>query len=153
MYQIKKELVMDETLRNAISRRDTLRRELEAWDAFIAAYSAQFRDTASSDVSQADLFTERKPTRAGRREAVRLMMDEAERLILAAGRPLSRSQLLEQLETNGFKVEGGDKSKVLGTNLWRSARFHSIKSAGYWPRATPIPAPFDQFPVRGEPES
>lgn len=139
---------MDETLRNAITRRDALRRELEAWDAFIAAYSAQFRETVPSRGAQPDLFAEQKSTRAERAEVVRRMMDEAERLILAAERPLTRGQLLDQLEAGGFTVMGGDKSKVLGTNLWRSGRFWNLKGAGYWPKGLPLPAPYAHLPLR-----
>lgn len=142
---------MDDTLRNAIERRDALRRELEAWDAFIAAYSSQLayrQDEEVARATQADLFAPKKLTRSERATAVRAMMDEAERFILQAGRPLTRFQLLRHLLDAGHKIEGGDQSKVLGTNLWRSTRFHNIQGAGYWPKSTPIPAPYDTLPLR-----
>lgn len=142
---------MDDTLRNAIDRRDAALREVEAWNAFIAAYTAQLdaqKVEAQIKATQADLFARQPTSRARRKATTQAMMDEAERMILEAGRPLTRFQLLTQLEDRGFTVEGGDKSKVLGTNLWRSKRFHNIEKAGYWPKSQPIPAPYDTLPQR-----
>lgn len=75
-------------------------------------------------------------------------MDDAEKLILEAGIPLTRSVLLKALEELGHDIEGADKSKVLGTNLWRSKRFHNLKGAGYWPISSPIPHSFEHLAKR-----
>ncbi len=146
---------MDEALRDAIERRDAIRqsivalqRQLEGWEAFIQAYTAQEAEPRHPRVEQADLFTSRLSKRAERAARVKAMMDEAERAILTAGRPMTRTQLLDHLEANGFRIEGGDKSKVLGTNLWRSGRFVNIEKVGYWPLSAAIPTQFAGLPIR-----
>jgi hypothetical protein len=140
-------LAMDELLQKAIERRDTLRKELGAIEAFIHALSAQ-SDAARKAPNQPDLFARRAPSRAERAAAVAEAMSAAERMILDEGRPLTRSELVERLEAAGHKLEGGDKSKVLGTNLWRSGRFLNIASAGYWPKASPLPQDYVSLPRR-----
>lgn len=77
--------------------------------------------------------------RKAKRLALDAMINKAEALILDAGRPLSRTELLLQLQEHGFEIDGADKSKVLGTNLWRSKRFHNLKGVGYWPVSHPAP--------------
>ena len=135
---------MDELYRKALQRRDELREELGAIDAFLARYSAiQERGTRSAKRSdtQMQLF-EAGESRAKRAAAVSNMMDAVEEMVLAARRPLTRSALLQGLKERGIPVEGADKSKVLGTNIWRSKRFHNIKGIGYWPVSHPIPEPY-----------
>jgi len=46
---------------------------------------------------------------------------------------MTRSELLRRLEHAGFVIEGRDKSKVLGTNIWRSKKFDTVEGQGYWP--------------------
>lgn len=142
---------MDDLLQKAIERRDFLRRELAAVETFIHSYS-----TLLNAGSETPLFEQQElwftppssRSRADRAEAVAAMMDDAEKFILDAGRPLTRGQLLAKLEEAGHLIEGGDKSKVLGTNLWRSRRFHNIRGVGYWPKKTPIPEQFRHFVIR-----
>lgn len=144
------ESVRNELLQQAIKFRDHLRDELEAVEAFIRAYS-KVEERRASPSKDTDLF--RKPARqgfrAGRAAQNAAAMDEAEKLILEAGRPLNRTTLLNKLEELGHDIEGGDKGKVLGTNLWRSKRFHNLKGAGYWPISAPIPADFEHLAPRG----
>jgi hypothetical protein len=135
---------MDELLQKAIDRRAQLRVELEAIDRFIASYGS-IVDRAEAS-SSGTLFDEvgdaPAKTRAERAVAVKAMIDQAVKEILGEGRPLTRSELMERLEAAGFELEGSDKSKVLGTTLWRSARFFNVKGHGYWPKGTPIPQRF-----------
>lgn len=133
---------MDALLEQALQRREQLRAELEAIDRFIHSYSA-VREGRRMEVSNADLFRAVEPRtvtgRAARSAAVNAAMKDAVGIILEAGRPLSRSEVLRRLEERGHVLEGGDKSKVLGTNLWRSGLFLNLKGAGYWPKSTPLP--------------
>jgi hypothetical protein len=138
---------MDDLLQKAIERRDLLRKELGAIEVFIHALSAQV-GTAQKAANQPDLFTRRAPSRAERAAAVAEAMRAAERMILEEGRPLTRSELVERLEGAGHKLEGGDKSKVLGTNLWRSGRFMNVERVGYWPKASPLPQAYVALPRR-----
>ncbi len=69
-------------------------------------------------------------------------------MILAAGKPMTRGELVPKLIASGFELEGGDKNKVFGTNLWRSNRFLNLKRAGYWPKSAPLPPGFEDLEVR-----
>lgn len=142
---------MDELLQRALERRDALRKELEAVESFLHAYAAVVAPKVAPESRQQDLFAPRVSPRAQRRAALDRLIGEAERLILEANRPLTRGQLLEKLEAAGFNVEGGDKSKVLGTNLWRSKRFLTLEKGGYWPVSTPLPPPFHEEAIRTNP--
>jgi hypothetical protein len=55
-------------------------------------------------------------------------------LMKERGRPLSRSRLVKLLTENGLKLPGQDKSKNVGTVIWRSKRFDNIAGFGYWPK-------------------
>lgn len=141
---------MDELLQKAIARRDQLRTELAALENFIRSYSdAKDRQVQPKGAAE-DLFDQPKTQRFRRKRAAETVatMDKAEKLIIEAGRPLTRTSLLKGLQEAGFSVDGGDKSKVLGTNLWRSRRFYNLKRAGYWPISTPIPEEFKRFLTR-----
>ncbi|MEG3176820.1 hypothetical protein U1872_11320 [Sphingomonas sp. RB3P16] len=141
---------MDELLQKAKERREQLRRELEAIDKFIHDYTVNVApERRSPDYDpHDDLFNDSKGRRVARAQAVNAMMDEAERYIIRAGRPMTRFQLLDYLVSAGHHIEGGDPSKVLGTNIWRSRRFHNIEGVGYWPKSAPIPAPYVGRPIR-----
>ena len=59
--------------------------------------------------------------------------DQAARLIEAAGRPLTRSQIVEKLRENGVQLAGTDINKNVGTILWRQkGRFVNLRKLGYW---------------------
>lgn len=138
---------MEELLQRAIARRGALRRELEAIDALIAAYHRNSNQTPLEKPTNADLFSSLpKRSRGEQARAVHTQMDAAERIILNEGKPLSRGALVQKLEENGHALEGADKAKVLGTNLWRSERFWNIKGKGYWPRSATIPVLYDNLP-------
>jgi acyl-CoA hydrolase len=141
---------MDELLQKALARRDELRRELETLEIFIRSYSEVKDRQAPASSSTPDLFrmVPRASMRKQRALANEGSMNAAEQIILAAGRPLSRSELLRELEVQGHEIVGSDKSKVLGTNLWRSKRFYNLKGAGYWPISAPIPEPFKHLQPR-----
>lgn len=139
---------MDELLQKALERRKQLRAELEALDQFIRSYS-EVKEQSAPQPKQADLFTtSKRQTLRGRAIEIAAAMDDAEKVILDAGHPLSRTALLNALIEMGHVIEGGDKSKVLGTNLWRSKRFYNLKGAGYWPLSTPVPEAFKHLTHR-----
>ena len=127
-------------LANARKRRDELRREAEALDQFIAAYEQLLSETSTMDVSsevQLDLY--RGSTRRAAQARVAAMLDAARRIILAEGRPMRRSELVQRLEQQGYEIVGGDKTKVFGTNLWRSRKFRPVEGQGYWPVDAQLP--------------
>lgn len=142
-------LIVDELLQKAIDRRNKLRIELETLDHFIRNY-ADIRESQERFARQQELFPlrTRQSYRARRADENAAAMDAAERFIIDEWRPLSRSELLKRLEEAGHRIEGGDKSKVLGTNLWRSKRFYNLKGAGYWPISRPVPDEFKHLQPR-----
>lgn len=130
-----------ELLAILLKRRDELRVESEALEKLIDTYRQLSLLEREEEVDQLDLWKGGRSRRA-RSAYVAEMMASARRLILSEGRPLSRSELLRRLEGEGYIIDGADKSKVLGTNLWRSGQFQHIEKRGYWPTGTPIPGTF-----------
>ena len=125
-------------LANALKRKDELRKESDALDKLIAAYREILNMPDLTDEPTLDLRT--KPgSRKAQSDYVARLMRECRQLILDAGRPLKRSELVRLLEGRGYPIDGTDKSKVLGTNLWRSHLFRHIEGAGYWPKDAPLP--------------
>lgn len=130
-----------ELLSNLLKRRDELRVESEALEKLIDTYRQLALLEREEPVDQLDLWKGGRSSRA-RSAYVAEMMASARRLILAAGRPLTRSELLRRLESEGYVIDGKDKPKVLGTNLWRSGQFRHVGRQGYWPAGIPIPGKF-----------
>jgi hypothetical protein len=141
---------MDDLLQRALERRDFLRKELAAVENFIFDYQriTELNTQSATVPSQRTLFQTPIKKRKEQAATVRAMIDQAERMILAEGRPLTRSQLVSRLEAGGHHIEGGDKNKVFGTNMWRSGRFWNIRRAGYWPKSAPIPPAFADLEKR-----
>lgn len=129
-----------ELLAKALKRREELRVESKALDALIEAYRKlqQIRQEEGGEVDQLDLWQARS-RRALQSAQVASMLDVARRIILDEERPMRRGELVSRLEARGFTIEGADKNKVLGTNLWRSNRFRNLPRLGYWPADVPLP--------------
>ena len=133
----------DDTVRDmlakAMKRREELRRESEALDSLIEAYRKMAILKSEPDQEQLHLW-QRPESRKAKSAYVAEMMSEIRRAIVGAARPMSRTELLRHLEENGFIVDGTDRTKVLGTNIWRSGQFVHIDGRGYWPKDIPSPA-------------
>jgi pyridoxine/pyridoxamine 5'-phosphate oxidase len=127
-----------ELLANLLKRREELRMESEALDRLIDTYRALAVLKHEPPAEQLALWSGAR-SRKARSDYVAEMLAEARRLIVAEGRPLTRSELLRRLEAEGFVIDGTDKRKVLGTNIWRSKKFNHIEGKGYWPKDVPIP--------------
>lgn len=55
------------------------------------------------------------------------------KVLREAGRPMNRTEIIEELETMGISLPGKDRSKNLGTILWRNRDlFQNIDGVGYW---------------------
>lgn len=149
---------MDDVLKKLIEQRDQAAQTAREWQERVENLNAlvnSYQDLISSarrprrDGSlQADLFANPALNRAERSKYIAEMMDAAEEIITATGMPLTRSELLEALQSRGFHIEGSDKSKVLGTNIWRSKRFHNLKGIGYWPKRNPLPDELRPYELR-----
>ena len=129
-------------LDKALKRKEELRIESEALDHLIATYRSILGVTTNSREGldlQPDLYRGMSP-RAVHSARVAEMVDAARRMMIAERRPMKRGELVKKLEAQGFSVEGADKNKVFGTNLWRSGKFIAVKSRGYWPRDVELPS-------------
>ena len=127
-----------ELLANLLKRRDELRLESEALDNLIRTYQNLMMLGKQHDANQLDLSLGATSRRA-RSAQVAETLAVARRIIIAEGRPINRSELTRRLEAEGYVIDGRDKSKVLGTNIWRSQRFLHIEGKGYWPNDVPMP--------------
>lgn len=131
-----------ELLANLLKRREELRRESEALENLIATY-AEISGAAAHEIErddeQPDLY--RGMSQRGIRTAqIADMMAATRRIILAEGHPMKRGELVRRLTEQGFKIDGNDKNKVFGTNLWRSGKFRPVGNRGYWPLDIDIPS-------------
>lgn len=125
-------------LANALKRKSEIQAESYALDKLITAYRDILNMRETDDEPTFDL----RPSPGSRKsqsDYVARLMRECRQLILDAGRPLKRSELVRRLERKGFPIDGRDKSKVLGTNIWRSGRFRHVEGEGYWPKDAPLP--------------
>lgn len=127
-----------ELLANLLKRREELRLESEALDKLIETYRTLAVLKHEPPAEQLALWSGAR-SRKARSDYVAEMLAEARRLIIAEGSPLTRSELLRRLEAEGYVVDGADRPKVLGTNIWRSKKFHHIEGRGYWPKDVPMP--------------
>lgn len=142
---------MDELLRQAYERRERLRQELKLVENLIADYlRLEARTLNDAEPANYELSLDEPASTRYRLTGAQLknVIDAAEALITEAGKPLSRSELVDQLETQGFHFPGTDKTKVFGTNLWRSKRFLNLKGIGYWPKGVPLPAKYQSVEKR-----
>jgi hypothetical protein len=126
-------------LSKALKRREELRLESEALDNLIRAYSGLMHLETEPSPPQLNLWQAQK-SRRNRAAYVADLMGEIRRMIVAEGKPLTRSELLRRLEAQGHVIEGGDKAKVLGTNIWRSGLFRHVNGQGYWPKDVTLPS-------------
>ena len=128
-------------LANALKRKDEIKKESEALDKLILAYREILDAAELPELSEEPTFDlrPRPGSRKAQSDYVARLMRECRRVILDAGRPLKRSELVRLLERNGYPIDGTDKSKVLGTNIWRSGLFTHVEGKGYWPKDAPLP--------------
>jgi len=94
----------------------TLNREAERIDGELFAAGAAVRRSPS--------VPHAKPA-AVVQNVIRILADE--------GRPIKRGELLDILEKQGVVMGGTDKSKALGTTLWRvQDKIVNLNGFGYW---------------------
>src|SRR5437868_3422195 len=123
--------MIDSAYGNAIRRREELKQELEELERFLALYRRFAGSTPElnssthqSPVSGSTLLeSEDLGSKLGPAEFAVM----AEKVILAAGRPLTRGELAEALMARGVKFSTEDVPRYLGTILWRNReRFPNV---------------------------
>lgn len=141
---------MDQAVENALKRRDELRveltrlqEELSEAERFLALYE-QFSRTAVEHGETPNETRAAHVRRQRRRLTPGEIADIAERLIVDAGTPLTRSQIASRLEERDVRLPGADqvqKARYIGTIMWRKGdRFKNIEGRGYWPLSAGEPA-------------
>jgi hypothetical protein len=135
-----------EMLANSLKRKEELQRESETLDRLIELCRRMINEeeivTPPAQLALWEAKNERQRLKATQ---IQDMMAEIRRLILAEKRPLKRGELVKRLEDRGFQIVGTDKSKVLGTNVWRSKQFVHVDGEGYWPSDIELPTEFDRL--------
>jgi hypothetical protein len=144
------EVSMDSAVSNALKRREEIREELSEIERFLKLYD-KFKEPSArsqgvlelrgvrveSPSEQNEESSPPVPRRGWTREMLRPHLRS---VILAAGRPLTRSGLLKALDEREIHVGGTNRSKNMGTIMWRlSNDFVSLEGFGYWPRDTAYP--------------
>ena len=135
-----------ELLANSLKRKQELQTESETIDRLIELCRRMINDEETvTPPAQLGLWDTGNPRQRLKATQIQEMLAEVRRLILAERRPLKRGELVKRLEDRGFVIVGTDKSKVLGTNIWRSKQFRHIDGEGYWPSDIELPGEFDQL--------
>ena len=155
---------MDPVIQNAIRRRSELRNELRDIDKFLELYQAfkggkeprqmtmdvkepgldseeqmESKEPILSTVSSTSETPEAEEDLPGlTREQLKPHIHD---VIMEAGKPLTRGQILQRLDAKEVRVGGKyDRSKNMGTILWRLRDdFVNLHGRGYWPRRLPFP--------------
>ena len=120
-----------------------LEREATELRRFVATYEALRGEKSQNyEIRSPDLVTN-EPDQIGignadspfrkRGDKPSEIVEAAIKVIRDSGRPMTRSQLVKALEEEGMTIGGTDKSKNMGTILWRSKKFENVEGEGYWP--------------------
>lgn len=69
-----------------------------------------------------------------------------ERIIRAAGRPMTRGEIVKAFEARDLKIPYDDKGRYVGTIAWRhKGTFVNLPGQGYWLRDEPRPGADREF--------
>lgn len=135
---------------------DDLKDRLEAYDSMIAGFENLRKSVPENmlveflekkQITPLDLFIEGKSTTDINNESAKTPLDyamKAKFILEEIGKPLKRGQLVREFEKRGMTVPGKDKSKNLGTIMWRhQGLIVSIPKFGYWSKDIPLPGVYD----------
>ena len=138
---------LDEILRNLRLKRERLKADLSEVDKAITMF-----ERAKAELSP-DLFSELTPTqretpnpspRARNAIAPRDLALAAKDVLLAAGKPMKRGDIVQELSRRGIEIAGKDPNKNLGTILWRHQEmFVTVNALGYWVKDVPLPGVYE----------
>ena len=128
---------MAQVIEKAKKRLASLEREAEQIRIFIHMYerlaaeeaapqgAPQVAPLADSTMSPGPVLV---VTKSGPAEIVAAAKD----LMKEKQRPLTRTELVHLLTLRGLRIAGTDKSKNVGTIIWRSKQFENVEGKGYW---------------------
>lgn len=82
---------------------------------------------------------ERKPIKHHKGSLTGEIVRRSKVILIASGRPLERSELLEEIERTGFTVEAKHPARFVGRALWASKEFIHLPKKGYWVKGEELP--------------
>ena len=128
----------DRAYRNALKRRDELKKELVEVEHFIEMYQ-QFMNYHAGPMGDGGPLRSSVSVRPSMRTRRRMSREEMAPIIkdvlIEHGRPMTRGPLVEALAAKNIPIAGTDPSKNMGTIMWRlRGRFINIEGEGYWPK-------------------
>lgn len=151
---------MDSAVANALKRKEELERELAEIRQFLTLHQ-KYGGTKSEDaetdwpvavVKKGDTIIGRvvphsQPTKMKKvRGAPANFSEIAERVLIDVGRPLTRTELVDEIEKRGVVVPSIDKARYIGTILWRHRnKFENIDGEGYWLKGRERPSAKGRF--------
>lgn len=126
-----------EVVEKARKRIIEMKSEIAELERFIELYDVLGNEDSKKSVDKSPDKPKggRDPRNSKPSELVRV----AYQAIIEKGRPMNRSELVNDLENKELIIGGSDKSKNMGTIMWRSKKFDNIDGLGYWPKGVPIP--------------
>jgi hypothetical protein len=138
---------MDTAYENAQRRREVLRKELEEIDLYLRLHqkfsgteTERFAAVKGADVVASHPDGTHEVMEAKRNLPRHMMAKVVHDIMLERRKPMSRTEIVEALELKGHPVAGQDKSKAIGTIMWRLRdKFRNIEGLGYWPIDLPYP--------------
>lgn len=94
-----------------------------------------------------------RPTRL-RRVKPSEMVDMAADAMKSLRKPLTRGELVNEIERRGALIPGESKEtkgRYIGTVMWRAKdRFHNVEGRGYWLKDRPVPKIEPEDPMQQE---
>lgn len=68
-----------------------------------------------------------------------LVIDVSRQLLVEAGRPMERGEILEAFLARGYSLEVKNPPKFIGKTLWASSDFVHVDKRGYWITGAEVP--------------
>jgi hypothetical protein len=118
-------MTTDAAYKNALAKRDELRRELEDVEKFLALYQ---RFSSHGSISTAERASEKPQSgRSKRKQRARLprrfksqeVLAVVRDLLVEGGRPLTRGKLAKAIEDRGITLASQDKPTYIGSLMFR----------------------------------
>ncbi|WP_027684262.1 hypothetical protein [Rhizobium leguminosarum] len=142
---------LKDAYRNLVAEVSELRRAKRALDAklekaeaarelvrqLIATETGEDTNEHAKTAGQPVRKTKRKGFHTGSRTAE--VVERSKSILLSAGKPLQRAELLERIEASGFLLDVSDPPRFVGRTLWDNADFIHVEKRGYWLSGEEIP--------------
>lgn len=134
---------MDDALKKALERRTKLQSEIALIDQYIELHTRIFGEIgaiAADDAAPAVTLSDTVEAEVRPSNNTKAIGDGIEAILARSDWPVQRGKLISGLEADGLPIHSKDKSKYIGTILWRNReRFVNIEGEGYWLRSRPLP--------------